>query len=117
MIDEFQGGVIRRLHPDDQVKFVDIELADLPAGTPVEYRHTYQTGEMRIQSLYRIRRGSTIEIKRMRIPAGAIDGEPSPGHVYEYDGSSLQPSTDDVMAIRVRQRFAHFGGREMGILT
>jgi hypothetical protein len=104
-VDESEGGSITALGPDDRITFEDVELTDLPAGTPVHYRWRLRSGEVRLHGVHRQRVGDQIVVQRITAPGTVVDGDPDPGDVYDWDGTELHESDATIAEVRAPHWF------------
>lgn len=106
VVDEAAGGHVATFEADDEVVFVDAELAALPAGTPLVVRHHYRDRRVRLVSAYRRRVGRRVEVWRVICPAAVVPSGAEPRDVLFWDGRALWKTgvTPDEVRLAVASR-------------
>jgi hypothetical protein len=99
IVDEMEGSAIRTVEADDKIVFYDVELEDLPDGTPLQFRHRYRNGDVRLIGVYRRRRGNLIEIPRVVVSGDMVDGDAVKEDIYIWREGELHKSIDTIAGI------------------
>ncbi|MCK4797888.1 MAG: DUF4332 domain-containing protein [Spirochaetes bacterium] len=113
IVNEMEGNAIRTFDADDKMVFYDAELEELPEGAPLQFRHRYRNGNVRLIGVYRRRHNNLIEIPRVIVSGTLIDEGAVQGNVYYWKSGTLKKSTDTVTSLRDKLLLDKF--KESGI--
>ncbi len=108
IVDETDGNAIRTVDADDKIVFYDVELEELPDGTPLQLRHRYRNGNVRLIGVHRRRHNNLIEIPRVVVSGSLIDEGAIAEDVYILSKGKLNKSSDTIASVRNKLLFEKF---------
>ncbi|MCI0574898.1 MAG: carboxypeptidase-like regulatory domain-containing protein [Chloroflexi bacterium] len=107
VVDEFHGQAIGLFDADDQFAFVDVELGDLPEGTPLFLNYRYKNGNIRLLSVYRKQTGRSIEVWRVTAPGTFVDTNAPLATVFYWEGGALRRTDETIYELREKIFWGH----------
>ena len=105
--DEAFGEPLLAFRPDDKLSFYDADLDELPEGTPLQFRHIYRNGTVRLIGVHRRRRGRIIEIPRVVLPLEMVGADIRKSDVFVWENGALTKSKIPLKEWRKRLVFSH----------